>query len=254
MGATFGRWLLSQIITPIILSLSADRTLTPAQRAIYITVMGRQPKSLSELAKILNVEYKTLKNHCFDLAAKGWLTLSKKGKCIIPRDTLPTAEEAKVAEFVRRTIEAMPYKGEAVAKAIVVWLVAANVPILFNVRPALLKNASTKQALEYDIFIPEWNWAGEYQGDQHYGTTDLFPSADEFVLRFQRDREKAILSRKHEIQLAVISKDELTPTRIDAKIPKEIPRRNYDPKGPVSKLLVQTGRSIASSKNYWDRD
>lgn len=180
--------------------------------------------------------------------------MNKKGGCIVPRDALPTAEEAKIAEFIRKSIEAMPYKGEAVAKAIVVWLVAANVPILFNVRPTLLRSMSTKQPLEYDIFIPGWKWAGEYQGDQHYGTTDLFPSPDEFVLRIQRDRQKVILSRKNEIQLAVISKDELTPTKIDAMIPKEVPRRAYDPQGPVAELLVHTGKGIASSKTYWDRD
>lgn len=156
--------------------------------------------------------------------------------------------------MLRREIDAAPYKGETVTKAIVCWLVSSGVRILFNVRIAHLKSSKTGQLLEYDIYIVEWNWAGEYYGDQHFGPTKLFPDPNEFAKRVQRDHEKARLSKKNGIRLSIITKEDLTLDAIDAMIPPEIPRRSYDPEGPVARLLVEMGRQVAASKDYWDRD
>lgn len=166
---------------------------------------------------------------------------------------MPEEVEARVADFIEEIIAAMPYKGETTAKAIVKWIVASNVTVWFNVRPILLKSPTTKQALEYDIFLPKESWAGEYWGDQHYGPTNLYPDEHQYIMRHQRNREKAQLSEKNNIKLSVISKHDLTLAKINTMIPPEIRRRDYDPKGPVAKLLGQVGKSIATAKDHWDR-
>jgi hypothetical protein len=173
---------------------------------------------------------------------------------MMPHGNLPTSAEAKVAAMLRKEIEVAPYRGEAVAKAAVSWIVAPGVKVLFNVRLPNMKSSTTNQNLEFDIYIVEWKWAGEYHGDQHFSPTKLFSNLDDFVKRVQRDREKVVLSKRNNIRLSVITKEDLTLAKIDAMIPQEIPRRSYDPEGPVAQMLEELGKQVSSSKYLWDRD
>lgn len=238
----------------IMQSLSRDSNVPAIEKSIYLAVLTESPRSIQELAKFTGIEYKRRRQHCAHLASAGWLRLDRKGASVFPHGTLPTSAEIELAAVIREAIKTAPYKGEAVAKALVSWVVAPRVRILFNVRLAHLRSSTTKQLLEYDIYIAEWNWAVEYFGDQHFGPTRLFPDVAEFVKRSQRDHEKAKLSRKNNTRLSIITKDDLTLAKIDAVIPPEIPRRGYDPRGPVAQMLAETGKEIAASKDCWDRE
>ncbi len=71
--------------------------------------------------------------------------------------------------------------------------------------------------------------------------------------RLQRDQEKARLSKENNIRLSIITKHDLAPAKIDAMLPPEIPRRGHNPTGPVALMLQEMGKSIAATKDHWDR-
>jgi hypothetical protein len=235
-------------------SLSRTVDIPAVERSIYLAVMTESPRSMQQLAKVSGIKLKRLRRHCGHLVDVGWLRLKRVGGSIVPDDILPASAEAEVAAMLREEIEVAPYRGEAVAKAAVSWIVAPGVKVLFNVRLPEMRSPTTNQLLELDICIVEWKWAGEYHGDQHFGPTKLFSSLNDFAKRVQRDREKVVLSKKNNIRLSIITKENLTLADIDAMIPPEIPRRIYDPEGPVAQMIQELGRQVASSNNLWDRD
>jgi len=238
----------------IMQSLSQASDIPSIAKSIYLAVMTKPPRSLHDLANSTGTDYKCLRRHCAHLVDAGWLRLKRVGRLLVPCDAVPVSVEDRVADMLRNEIEVAPYRGEAVAKAIVSRIVAPRVRILFNARVEHLKSTKTGQPLEYDIYIPEWKWAGEYFGDQHFSPTKMYQDANEFAKRVQRDYEKARLSRKNGIRLSIFTKEELTIEAVDAMMPPEIPRRCYEPQGPVAHMLDELGKQVASSKDYWDRD
>lgn len=176
-----------------------------------------------------------------------------QGNRLCPVAVLPRDAEAKIAAEVRDRIEVSHFKGEETTRAFVDWIVAPTVRLVFCARPSFLRNPDTKQSLEYDIYAPEWLWALEHQGDQHFGPTKLYPGDKEFVDRFKRDLLKADLSKQHNIRLSTITKQDLTLERMIDVIPCDIPKRTFDQRGPFVQMLEQLGKSVAG-RLEWDRE
>ncbi len=242
------------IVLGTLQQLSKARDIQAIQKSIYLTIMAEGPASLTALAKRTGISYKVLLKHCERLANAGWLRLDRVSRRVVPRDTLPTQEEKRLAEIVGKAIETAPYRGEATAKAMVSWIVAARVRILFNARLAHLRNQTTGQLLEYDIYVEKANWAAEFNGDQHFGPTKLYPETDEFIKRIQRDIEKQRLSEKNGTKLSIITKEDLALGIIDSKIPSEIPRRVIGADSPMTQMLQKFGRQMATVRSHRDRE
>jgi hypothetical protein len=236
----------------IVRELAAVSGLTPAAKAVYVTAMTNELTCIQALADKVGLDRRPVLKHCRELEKLGWMQISRNGMALLPAAVVPRPVELRLAAEIRDVIRMSPYKGEATAKALAVWIVSPRVRLIFNARPQFLQNAETGQNLECDIYTPDYSWSGEYQGDQHFGPTEQYPGDKEFVDRFRRDHLKAQLCKQHGITLTPITKHDLTLERMLGLIPERIPRRVFDPNGPIVVVLEQLGREIAKGRD-WDR-
>ena len=183
--------------------------LSPAAKAVYLVAMMVQPRSVRDLATRLSVSPNPLKWHCRELELRGWLRLTGEGRRVRPEAVLPREVEAALASEVRRLISLSPFKGEAATKVFVEWVVAPTVRLVFHARPDSLCNDKTGENLEYDIFAPDYDWATEYHGDQHFGPTTKYPGEKAFIERHQRDLLKLSLSRRNNVRLSIVTCQDL---------------------------------------------
>lgn len=73
-----------------------------------------------------------------------------------------------------------------------------------------LVNRKTGGRLQYDVLLPKYNAALEFQGPQHFRVTRLYPSETQLRLQQERDRLKRTLSAQAGIKLAEIHPRNLT--------------------------------------------
>lgn len=226
---------------------------TPTSKTVYTATMMEQPLTLKSLASRLGMESHSVAKHCKELEKLGWMRIEGARNARRPVAIVPKEVEAKLAAETREQIELKPYQGEATAQWFVAWILAPSVRILFNVRPPVLQNKATGQNLELDIWVPDHNWAEEYQGDQHFGPTEHYKGHQEFIERYRRDRLKAELCKENGIRLSQVTKHDLTLRKMLETIPEDIPRRTFDPDGPYIKMLERLGQKVAEGRD-WDRE
>lgn len=80
-----------------------------------------------------------------------------------------------------------------------------------------LKNEKTNRNLFYDFFLPGFNTAIEYQGEQHFMPTKHFGGNEEFKKRIENDKIKKTLSRNNNICILYVDYTE-KPENIKSKI------------------------------------
>lgn len=59
----------------------------------------------------------------------------------------------------------------------------------------------------FDIWIPRWNIAVEYHGEQHFEPIDFFGGKEGFKQNVKRDKRKSNLATKNGVDLIVVTKD-----------------------------------------------
>lgn len=214
--------------------------------------MTAETTCIQSLSDTIGMNRRSVITYCRELESAGWMVMKGRGRALLPTPVVPKPVETLLASEIREMVRMSPYKGEATAKWFVVWVLSPRVRLVFKARPRFLQNDETGQNLECDILAPRYAWTGEYQGDQHFGPTEQYPGDKEFVDRFRRDQLKARLCRQHGITLTPITKHDLTLGRILEIIPPHIPRRTFDPKGPVIVTLERIGREVAKGRD-WDR-
>jgi DNA-binding transcriptional ArsR family regulator len=215
--------------------------------------MFKQPPCVEALAKQTDLTSRHLGKHLRYLQQLGWVDLIRDGKRLRPVAIVPWDVETMIAAKIRMRVRLSPYKGEEVTAFFVEWIVAPRVRLIRHARPDFLRNQETGQNLEYDIYVPEFYWAIEYHGEQHFGPTQRYQGDRAFVERHKRDLRKAQLSKNNNIRLSVVHNRILTLNGILEVIPNDIPRRVFDPKGPVILTLEELGREVARNQD-WDRE
>ena len=237
----------------LIEELSNVSPLSPSAKMIYIATMMHQPASICALATKSQLDRKTVARHCRELEHLGWLRFLEEVGKHRPVAVLPPAIEAMLAMEVSRLLDMAHFKGEETTKVFEDWIVAPRVRLIYDSRPPFLTNPETGKNLEYDIFAPDWRWATEYQGDQHFSVTDLYPDKKQFQDRQKRDLLKVGLCKRNNIRLSIVTKNELSLERFLSLIPPDIPRRDFDPKGPFVQMLEKAGKEVAGRQD-WDRE
>lgn len=241
------------INTLIIENLAGVRELPLAEKAIYIVSMFKQPSCIEALAKEAGLGSRHLAKHLRNLQRLGWMDLIKGRNKLRPVALVPRDVETKIAAQIRIRVNLAPFKGEETTALFLEWMVAPRVILIRHARPDFLRNIETGQNLEYDIYVPEFYWAIEYHGDQHFGPTQRYQGDRAFVERYKRDLRKAHLSKDNNIRLSVVHNRVLTLGGILEVIPDDVPRRVFDPKGPVILTLEELGREVARNQD-WDRE
>ncbi len=241
------------INTLVIESLAGAKELSLAAKALYVVSMYKQPSCIEALAREAGVSSKHLAKHLRTLQRQGWMDLVKDRNRLIPVALVPRDVETRIAAQIRIKVNIAPFKGEETTALFLEWIVAPRVILVRHARPDFLRNNETGQNLEYDIYVPEFFWAIEYHGDQHFGPTQRYQGDRAFVERYRRDLRKAQLSKDNNIRLSVVHNRILTLRGILEVTPNDIPRRAFDPKGPVVLTLEELGREVARNQD-WDRE
>lgn len=222
-------------------------------KTIYIVTMFGEPQSVASLADKVRINERYVATRCRELERLGWLRLVEDGRRLRPEAIVPREVEALLASEARSLVAISPYRGECLTTVFVEWVASPTVQLIYNARPDFLRNEDTGSNLEYDIFAPEYSWAKEYHGDQHFGTTSRYPSEKAFIERIKRDRLKIRLSKEHRIRLSVVTNQDLTLKGILEAIPQDVPRRAFDSTGPMIQTLEQIGKEVAGNQS-WDRE
>lgn len=224
-----------------------------ASKAVYVAGMFKQPTSLEALARDIGTDPDRVAKHCRALERLGWMRFVRSGRQVRPETIVPHDVEARIAVDIRREVSVSPFKGEATTIFFIEWLVAPGVRLIVHARPDFLCNDETGYNLEYDIFAPDYAWAIEYHGDQHFGPTTRYPSKDAFIDRHKRDLRKIYLSNQNGIRLSVVHNQILTLEGVLGVIPRDVPLRALNPRGPVILTLEDLGREVAGNQG-WDRE
>ena len=175
---------------------------------------------------------KTLRRWLGVLERSGWIRAEQDGAGW--RIALTTPREQALAGAMER-LEAARFKGEALMREWLTLLVDRE-DYEDNARPAFLRNPLTGQLMEYDRFYPP-SVAFEFNGPQHYGTTEQFPDPRKARMREALDAIKLGLSVRHGVRVIVVHPRDLTLAGMRGKIEGILPVREVHEGDPVVQYL-----------------
>lgn len=168
------------------------------------------------------------------LRAAGWLTgsASRNNRFVEfhlkAHNPVKAQRQAEIAELERGVAVARRRKGYSVAQyalARMVKLRLAQGTVVENAELTGLGNPKTGGQMHYDILIPEYKVALEFQGPQHFGPTERFPDAEAYQEQRTRDLIKRGLSLEQGTTLLVITTADLRFDRIDKLLAPYVPLR-----------------------------
>jgi hypothetical protein len=105
-----------------------------------------------------------------------------------------------------------------------------------NATPGFLINPLTGEEMQLDRFYPP-GVALEYNGPQHYGPTDLYPSDPEARKQRSRDLMKKALCAERGITLVVVHPEDLSLQRLRQMTDGLLPHRSLDGHEPLVAYL-----------------
>jgi len=99
--------------------------------------------------------------------------------------------------------------------------------VMENVEVTGLDNPATGGRMHYDIFIPEFKVAIEFNGWQHQSVTELYPSADALRAQRQRDLLKRGIAMERGDTLLVVTPLDLSFERLDELLAGHVPLKPH---------------------------
>jgi hypothetical protein len=163
------------------------------------------------LAALSSLSVTTVKTAVRVLQAPGWLKASQSNKFAAIRFTLldPAAKrcQSEVYAASRRLAKAK-FKGEAIMQEYLSLIVASR-EYEENATPGFLINPFTGEEMQLDRYYPP-GVAFEFNGSQHYGTTDHYPSEADARKQRGRDLLKKAICAERGITLVVVHPGDLT--------------------------------------------
>ncbi|NPV81876.1 MAG: hypothetical protein HPY52_16720 [Firmicutes bacterium] len=206
------------------------------ERALYILVQCLKPASIKELiAKSSLSRYKAIRS-CEALVSAGWLKLVKEGRGMRPVALIPAAYQGKMAADLNARFSMVRYKGEFLMKCIVLFWVCCDLWVE-NARPGFLANPLTGEPLEYDLYLPNEAVAFEYNGDQHYATTEVYRCEAGVRQAQSHDLMKLALSISNGVTLVTVTRGDLSLEGIRRHLPGHLRLNDVDLDGPYAKAL-----------------
>ncbi len=217
--------------------------LCPHAKMTYLAAMMYQPDSLRSLGAIIGLEQKTAAKHTRELERAGWMRpISESGR-LRPLPTVPPHVEAKLAHEWSCRIDMSQDKALEATKAFLDWIVAPTVQFYYGAGPKFLVNPETGKRMQYHIYVPDYNWAVELRGGG-----DLRGAGSPSEAGRLRDSQTQYLlkvggSKSQGVRLSIFTRGDLSLSRILREIPDDIPRREYDKRGPFVQNLENIGRA-----------
>lgn len=167
------------------------------------------PGSLREIARMTGLSRDAVRTNCYDLCKAGWVEVQKgDGACLVTA-TAPPEIQRIWAKEAQTLVEQAGFKQEAVMRALLDGLVA-DPAYTDNFRAEFLKDPETQQPMEFDRFYYRARRAFEYNGEQHYHPTRMFPDQEAFRKQQTRDLVKDSLARRNGVRLTIVEAKDLS--------------------------------------------
>jgi DNA-binding MarR family transcriptional regulator len=231
-------------------ALASCNELPDSAIRIRMLLHSRGPMLVTAIVEELRMSPNTVRSSCRKLVDKGWALRMKlpdgRRRLIIPM--LPKSVEASAAERVAIERGSVAKVGEWIMLSFLDFKIE-SVEYIDGARPDWLRNQETGRRMEFDRLYTELKVAFEFQGEQHYGTTDLFPDQEQFEQLQRRDNLKAWLCARHQYTYVEVRAADLTSAGMNLKIPPHVPRRLSWPDSPLIAKLEEFG---AGYKSYID--
>lgn len=218
----------SRLFVQIPSDLVSDEELSALAKSLYLIMSLYNTCSMKQLSTASGLSREAVRYLVNELAQAGWAKV--EGKRNLRRIT-PSIPEKTQRIMIARLKEHRSYAatvGEYLMKRLLDVLVDSD-DYIDNARPWFLQNPNTNQFMEYDRFYATAGVAFEFNGPQHYGTTEIFQDAEEVDEIMQRDKMKADLSDTRNIILVSVTEDDLSFEKMSKKIPERLPKANYHP-------------------------
>jgi len=176
-----------------------------------------------ELRAATGYSQDTLGNHVKHLIKNRWLVGGphRRGMRVIYTfrganpHAIQRAQERRELELGLQAARSTPgYSQGQYVLARMVRELFPEVEVLENVEITGLDNIETGGRLQVDIYMPSHKLAIEFNGSQHAGPTDLYPSVEEFHAQRRRDLFKRALCQEKGIELIVLWAEDLSCERI----------------------------------------
>lgn len=206
------------------------------EQAVFFAACVFCPRSISELAIRAHLSRSTTIKACKALVALGWMRLARCANRVQPIAVIPHRCQELLAARLRAEYDLTPRKGEFLMKRFLDLRVYSQ-DFIENARPAFLENPGTSQLLEYDRYYDVEKVAFEFNGSQHFDTTEAFPDEQELDELKTRDAVKVILSNGEQVTLVVVTIELLLPRRLDRMLPMGLAKQPLDDKGPYYRTL-----------------
>lgn len=198
-------------------------------------------RSLSNVACISVI---TARQCVHELDRTGWIQASQAHKQAPVRFTLRISEldqgGSEVAKAKRRLEEA-DFRGEAIMREYLTLLIDSD-EYEDNARPGFLVNPLTDERMELDRYYPPVV-AFEFNGPQHYHTTQRFSSQQSLVMQQARDLMKGGLCAQRNIRFVVIEPKDLRLETIRQAIGASLPLRDLRDHAELVRFLERVSRT-----------
>ena len=243
----------SRFMLEVPADLVSDKTIPPKAKSLYLTIRLYNPCSVNELAAASGISRESIRELLGSLVQAGWVVVRGRSnrKEIIP--TAPERTQDAMALRLKENRSLMAYVGQCLMTLLLDVTVDSD-DFVDNARPWFLQNPTTGEFLEYDRYY-KVGVAFEFNGAQHYGTTELFPDEAKVIETQKRDEVKARLSRIRRVLLVYVSEDDLTVDGMLAKIPDTLPRAAIIRDSPYIRALQDMcGQYVANCKRMRTRE
>ncbi|MDB4897025.1 MAG: hypothetical protein JWN15_3287 [Firmicutes bacterium] len=180
----------------------------------------------ASLSALAGLSFSTAKRGVTALSRTGWLQMTRSEKFSPIHFTLgnpAVTQYNRAVKAINRRRKQNPNKGESLMHEYLSAIINSD-EYDDNMSPAWLLNPFTGEELQFDRYY----WAGlawEFNGPQHYDTTELYPDEDEARKQRARDFLKADICKDRGIPLVVVHSEDLRFATMRQKV-SEVLRQN----------------------------
>jgi len=226
-------------------SVNAQAKVTYGAIQLLPTYSDRQAEAgMEQLAHLTGRHQATIRRALQALASAGWIDVRRSRRTgpfrIVVNNPQLEAQMRAISAMDRR-LERAPYYGEALMREWLTLLIARD-NFEDDASPGFLLNPYTNEEMQLDRFYPP-DVAFEFNGPQHYGPTDLYPSEEQARRQIGRDLIKQAICMNRGIHLVVVQAGDLSLHNMLRLVPECLPRRNLDGQELVIAHLESLSRS-----------
>jgi hypothetical protein len=194
------------------------------------------------LSDLAGASINTVKRVVQEWVEAGWLKVEQKSRYspvqFELRHSVLARRKAELA-WARERLKKGKFGGETLMREYLSLLV--DKPYEDNAAPRFLLNPFTKAPMQFDRYYPP-GVALEYNGPQHYGTTEYYDDPQQAVEQRARDLMKIGICQTEGIRLVVVHAEDLSLQGMQAKVDGLLPLRSLAGQEALIALLEARSR------------